>query len=187
VATRAIPDLDPLPRTVEEFRAWVEDRPERWEFVGGEPVMMSPERNRHAIIKSNVGRALGNRLDGGPCRAIVDGPEIVTEHAVAIPDVVVTCAPLEMEATAVPEPVVLVEVDSPSTPRSHVLRKWMGYQTIASLHHFLEIAQDRRLVVHHERIGEDLWRERFVRVGTILLEPPGVELALDEIYDGTGL
>ena len=187
MATRSLSDLEPLPCTVEEFRAWVEDRPERWEFVGGEPVMMSPERNRHAIIKSNAGYALHHRLRHGPCRAIVDGPEIVNLHVVAIPDVVVTCGTLEMDATSVPEPVVLVEVNSPSTPPSHLLRKWMAYQAIASLRHFLEVAQDRRLVVHHERIAEDLWRERFVREGTIRLDPPGVELVLDEIYDGTGL
>ena len=62
------PESDP-PRTMEEFDRWHAERPERWEFIAGVPVMMAPGSLPHTIIKGNVLRHLANKLVGSPCRA----------------------------------------------------------------------------------------------------------------------
>ena len=45
--------------TVTEFLAWAEKQPKgRYELVDGQVIAMSPERNRHALVKFNVAGAL---------------------------------------------------------------------------------------------------------------------------------
>ena len=55
---------------------------------------------------------------------------------------------------------------------------------IASLKHYLVVAQDRRVVQVHSRAGE-LWRERFVASGVLELDDPPVRLELDGLYAKT--
>ena len=60
---------------------------------------------------------------------------------------------------------------SPASEADDTGRKWLSYQKIPSLRHYLVPAQDRCLVQIHSRAG-DLWRERFVSAGTIELDDP---------------
>src|SRR5690349_19111809 len=106
-----------LPRTVAEFAGWSAEQTERWEFIAGHPVMMAPPSLPHTIIKTNVGRHLGNKLVGSGCRAYVDGAEVKGHRLSAIPDIVVACGPIDQTSPAIAAPVLVVEVLSPSTER----------------------------------------------------------------------
>jgi Uma2 family endonuclease len=150
------------PRSIAEFQAWHARQPERWEFIEGWPRLMAPASMTHSIIKRNVFRALDHALGVGPCEVLVDGPQILTDEISAIPDVVVTCAALELTTPVVAEPAIIVEVMSPASEADDTGRKWLCYQKIPSLKHYLVLAQDRCLVQVHSRAG-DLWRERFER------------------------
>jgi Uma2 family endonuclease len=174
------------PRTVAEFEMWHARQPERWEFVDGWPRLMAPASMTHSIIKRNVFRALDGALADGPCEVLVDGPQILTDEISAIPDVVVTCAPLDLTTPVVAEPVIIVEVMSPASEADDTGRKWLSYQKIPSLKHYLVLAQDRRLVQIHSRAG-DLWRERFISVGTIELDDPKLRVDLAALYAQTEL
>ena len=70
---------------------------------------------------------------------------------------------------------------SPASEADDTGRKWLSYQKIPSLKHYLVLAQDRRLVQIHSRAG-DLWRERFVSAGTIDLDDPQVRLEVADLY-----
>jgi Uma2 family endonuclease len=177
---------DDWPRTVAEFEAWHARQPERWEFIEGRPRLMAPASMPHSIIKRNVLRALDSALAESGCEVLVDGPQILTDEISAIPDVVVTCAPLDLSKPAVAEPTVIVEVMSPSSEADDTLRKWFAYRQIASLKHYLVLAQDRRLVQIHSRAG-DLWRERFVSDGAIELDDPPLRLEIAALYAATEL
>lgn len=174
------------PETVAEFEAWHARQPERWEFVAGRPRLMAPASIRHTIIKSNIGFALREALAERGCTALIDGAQILTDEISAIPDVVVTCAPLDLESPVIAAPDVIVEIMSPSSEADDTGRKWLSYRKIASLKHYVVLAQDQRLVHVHSRAG-DLWRERFVSAGAVELDDPPVRLDLDAIYAGTGL
>jgi Uma2 family endonuclease len=134
----------------------------------------------------NVFRALDRALADGPCGVLVDGPQILTDEISAIPDVVVTCTTLELTTPVVAEPVIIVEVMSPASEADDTGRKWLSYQKIPSLRHYLVLAQDRCLVQIHSRAG-DLWRERFVSAGTIELDDPHLRLDLAALYAQTEL
>jgi Uma2 family endonuclease len=175
---------DDWPRTVAEFQIWHARQPERWEFVDGRPRLMAPASMTHSIIKRNVLRALDRALADSGCEVLVDGPQILTDEISAIPGVVVTCAPIDLSTPAVAEPTIIVEVMSPSSEADDTLRKWFSYRKIASLKHYLVLAQDRRLVQIHSRAG-DLWRERFVSEGVIGLDDPPLRIEVAGLYAAT--
>jgi Uma2 family endonuclease len=169
------------PQTVAEFEIWHARQPERWEFFGGWPRLMAPASMRHSIIKGNVFAALRMALAGMPCQPLVDGPQILTEEISAIPDVVVTCVPIDLSTPVVAEPAIIVEVMSPSSEADDAGRKWFSYREIASLRHYLLLSQEKRVVLVHSRAG-DLWHERFVTDGAIELDDPPLRLEIDALY-----
>jgi Uma2 family endonuclease len=183
---KARPESD-LPRTVDEFDRWNVEQPERWEFIAGVPMMMAPASLPHTLIKGNIFAALRAKLAGTPCRAIVDGAEVKSYKLSAIPDVLVSCGELDQRTSTIAEPVVLVEVLSPSSERDDTQRKWQGYCLIPSLRHYLVVAQDLRFVTLHSRTGPSSFAEDVYQDGVIELPAIGVSLSIDEIYDGVRL
>jgi Uma2 family endonuclease len=111
-------------------------------------------------------------------------PQILTEDISAIPDVVVTCAPLDLTMPVIAMPAIIVEIMSPCTAGDDHGLKWLSYRKIASLRHYMIVAQHQRLVHLHSRAG-DIWRERFVSAGSLTLDDPSVTLDLDAIYAAT--
>lgn len=176
-----------LPRTVEEFDRWHAEQPERWEFIAGVPVMMAPGSLPHTIIKGNVLRYLANKLVGSPCRAFIDGAEVKSDQLSAIPDVVVACSGIDLRSSTLSEPVVIVEVLSPSSERDDIGRKWQGYCLMPTLRHYLVVAQESRFVTVHTRTGPASFDERVYQEGSIELEAIGVTLSLEEIYEDVSI
>jgi Uma2 family endonuclease len=172
------------PRTVAEFQAWHARQPERWEFVEGRPRLMAPASMRHSILKRNVLRTLDRALANSGCEVLLDGPQILTDEISAIPDVVVTCAPIDLSTPVIAEPTIIVEIISPSSEADDTLRKWFAYRRIASLKHYLVLAQDRRVIQIHSRAGE-LWHERFVSEGRVELDDPPLRIEVAALYAGT--
>lgn len=173
---------DDWPTTVEAFQIWHEQQPERWEFFFGRPWMMAPASMAHTLIKNNIGFALRQALAPLGCTALIDGPQILTDEISAIPDVVVTCSELDLSTPVIAEPVIIVEVMSPSTERDDTERKWWSYRRIASLKHYVVVSQEEREILIHSRAG-DLWHERFVGEGVVDLGDPPVRLDIEQIYE----
>ena len=140
-----------------------------------------------ATIKGNVFAALRARLQGGPCRVFVESLKVVTDVASHYPDVVVTCVPVQPADDQVREPVVVIEVLSRTTADRDRSAKWVGYQDIPSLQHYVLVAQDRRRVELFTRTGES-WNLMVLRPprGRVALPVIGVELTLEEIYEDSG-
>jgi Uma2 family endonuclease len=180
--------------TVEDFLAWSEEQPDdaRYELVAGVPLrVMAPTNLRHAQIQSNASQALRLSLAeaGLRCRVYDAGPGVAVGldgDECRIPDVVVTCAtPIDETARLVPEPVIVVEVASPSTRLADVNDKAEFYGGIPSIRHYLVIEQDRRRAVYHGRGPSGGLEPRILRDGEIVLDPPGVRLALEALYRDT--
>ena len=176
------------PKTLDEFRLWHERQPDVWEFIDGVPKLMAPGSKAHTLIKSNTHAALARAVQGTSCRAL-DGAIVEIEGSSLIPDVVVTCSELDFETPRVDDPIIIVEVLSPSNEKDDIGRKLALYLKIPSLHHYLTIHQDRRLIVHHQR-RDDLDGAFLTRIAPpdpLRLDPPGIDLALAAIYDGVPL
>jgi Uma2 family endonuclease len=119
-------------------------------------------------------------------RAHVDGPQILTGEISAIPDVVVSCAPIDHSTPVIAEPALIAEVMSPSSEGDDTTRKWFTYRKIPSLRHYLVLSQEKREVQVHSRAG-DLWHERFVAEGALELDDPPLRLELADLYAETDI
>jgi Uma2 family endonuclease len=169
-----------------EFQEWVEAQPRgRFERVEGEVVAMAPERWVHARLKAQVWEALKREIKkaGLQCEAAPDGMTVeIDDDTDYEPDALVNCGPpIPDDAIAAPNPVVIVEVLSPGTASVDTGTKLADYFRLASVQHYLLVRPSRREVVHHRRV-EDGILTQIVHEGAILLDPPGIRLALDEIY-----
>src|SRR5262249_9944902 len=66
--------------TIEEFFAWQERQPERYELVDGFPTrMMAGAKNLHDDIVVNVLAELRNQLRGGGCRPFTSDGSVETK------------------------------------------------------------------------------------------------------------
>ena len=173
-----------LPRmTADEFLAWAMEQHEgqRYELMDGEVVGMDPERAAHARAKGRVFQALAQaiRLAGLPCEAFPDGMSVrIDRDTVYEPDALVHCGSrLDDDAIEVPEPLIVVEIVSPSSSRLDSTAKLLRYFRVPSVRHYLIITTGDRTIVHHERDETGTIAMRIIRDGPVRLDPPGIELA----------
>jgi Uma2 family endonuclease len=172
--------------TVDEFLVWAEGREGRWELYNGVPYAMSPERMGHIETKVVVYLALRQaiRMAGVPCHAVADGAGVrISQHVMHGPDALVYCGrKLSTNALEVPNPVIIVEVASPSTRKFDDTVKLTGYFSLPSVHHYLIVDPEGPPVIHHRRQTDGTIIESSVREGTLTLSPPGIELSVAEMF-----
>lgn len=167
----------------DEFIAWAMDQPrgERYELVAGEIVAMAPERSAHALTKGLVFRRLAEAIEtaGLACTAYPDGMAVAIDEATTYePDALVRCGPpLPDDAVRLTDPVIVVEVLSPSTRARDAGAKLEDYFRLPSLRHYLIVKTENRTVIHHARDAAGTITTRIVRGGPIVLDPPGITLA----------
>ena len=176
-----------MPRhlTRQEFQSWAETQTGRYERMAGEPIAMSPERIEHVRIKSRAWAALDRAIQsaGLDCEALANGVTIeIDDDTDYEPDAVVNCGPkLPPDATAASNPIIVVEVLSPSTQSIDSSDKLADYFRVPSIQHYLIVRARRREIIHHMRSGSDVVA-RVVNIGKITLDPPGIEIDLAEVY-----
>jgi Uma2 family endonuclease len=176
--------------TVDEFLAWAEGREGRYELYHGVVYAMTPERAGHAKVKFAVQSALasGIRKADLPCHMLPDGMTVrIEEDTAHEPDALVYCGEeVPASAVEVPNPVIVVEVLSPSTRRIDAAAKLAGYFRLPSVMHYLILDPDNApLVIHHARDGDAIIT-RILRDGALRLDPPGIEMTVKEMYGEAG-
>ena len=171
---------------VDGFLAWAEGQDGRWELRDGKPVMMSPERALHALIKLSAQIALreGVRRAGLPCRVFPDGMTVrITARSAFEPDALVVCPPpTDLNTLEIPNPLIIVEVLSPSTAADDHGVKLEGYFSLGSVNHYLILDPDRRVMIHHRRGQAEAIETRVLRGGVVVLDPPGFEAEVAEFF-----
>ena len=85
-------------------------------------------------------------------------------------------------ALEVPNPVILVEVASPSTRKYDGTVKRDGYFSLASVHHYLIVDPEGPPVIHHSRQPDGTILKSEVHEGTLTLSPPGIEVGVAELF-----
>lgn len=131
----------PLPKeecyTLADVLTW--DEQERVELIDGTPVMMAPPSRVHQKISAELGRQLGNYLEGKKCEVYAapfavrlfekagDRPEDV--DTLVEPDLSVICDPNKLDDMGCKgAPDLIIEILSPSTQRHDRLVKYNLYQ-----------------------------------------------------------
>lgn len=178
----------PQRMTADEFLAWAMEQPQgtHYELVAGQVVAMAPERATHGRVKARLARFIGNAIDaaGLPCETYVDSMAVrVNADTIYEPDVMVRCgAPLESNAIEVTDPVIIIEIVSPSSTKRDTGSKLAGYLSIPSVHHYLIVLTDNPTIIHHRRDDTGSIATSILRDDAVWLDPPGI--ALSGIFDG---
>ena len=164
---------------VAAFLLWADGPDGRWELRDGQPVMMAPERAAHALTKYAAQESLKSaiRKAGLPCRMFPDGMTVRIHPRTAFePDALVVCPPPpDLNTMEIPNPVIVVEVLSPSTAADDHGVKLDGYFSLGSVIHYLILDPDRRVMIHHRRGHAGAIETRVLREGVVVLDPPGFE------------
>lgn len=174
--------------TSDEFIEWSMRQPEghRYELVGGEVVGMAAERLAHAEVKLEVVVALREAIAkaGLPCRALPDGVSVeIDEDTIYEPDALVRCgARPPGDAVKINDPVIVVEVVSPSSAGRDSGIKLVDYFRLPTLRHYLVVRTDKRSVTHHRRDEGERIETRIVRGGELVLDPPGITVAVERFF-----
>jgi Uma2 family endonuclease len=173
------------------FLEWREAQPERvrYELYDGRIHEMPAERLIHARMKSRVHRAFERQIADRrlPCEALPDGVAVrIDEDTVFEPDALVRYGPrLSDETILIVDPMIVVEVASPSSQRLDALDKFARYFHNANIIHCLIVVPTKRIVIHHKRAAD--WRivgTSHTGEGIVSLEPPGLDLSLAALFDG---
>lgn len=182
--TQARPDR----MTADEFLSWAMDLPdgEHYELSAGELVAMAPERAAHARAKTAALIALSNAVAHGglPCEVFPDGMAVrVDDATVYEPDVLVRCgAPLPGDAIQVIDPLIIVEVLSPSTRAKDSGAKLADYFRMPSVRHYLIVNTATSIVTHHARREDGTIATAILSAGLLHLDPPGIAIAVADIF-----
>lgn len=180
--------------TTDEFLDWASGAPGKWQLVDGEPRAMAPASATHGIIQARLATVLTNGLDAmsGSCVVVTEPaivPQIRANSNMRVPDLAVTCATVQAGQIAVQEPVLLIEILSPSNEVDTRQNVWT-YTTIPSVREIL--------VLHSTRIAAELlrrgagasWPENPDPVGPmdqLTLESIGLTVPLAALYARTHL
>jgi Uma2 family endonuclease len=173
--------------TVEDYLAWaaVQSEAPRTELINGQIVAMSPERVAHNRVKSLVFIALRRAMaDAGiDGEVFTDGLTVpIDAHTGYEPDATVRMgAPLPGQGMKVPDPVIVVEVLSPTSAHMDTSAKLIGYFKLPSVRHYLVIDPDARTVTHHARGADGRISSETLASGTLRLDPPGIALEISAI------
>ena len=183
----------PVRMTLDEFLVWDAPGPERWQLIDGEPVAMAPASESHGLLHAEIARLLGNHLVEAKsgCRVIVEPgivPRVLADMNFRVPDIAITCAP-PAGKQMIAEPVVLIEVLSPSNERNTRTNVW-AYTTIPSVREILLFRSSRIEAELLCRNGDGTWPEKAVRLfsaSAVTLDSIGFITPLVAFYRTAGL
>ena len=179
--------------TEAEYLTFEETAALRHEYVGSEAYAMSGGSQRHNRISINTASLLLARLAGKPCQVFMSDMKlrVARDCAYYYPDVVATCseqAKVANEAQVVSDPVLVIEVLSPSTEATDRREKLHAYRHLPSLREYVLISQDRQQVEIYRRQGDLGWLFITYEPGdTVEFAAVGVTLQISDLYAGTDI
>lgn len=158
------------------------------EYLSGEIVAMSGASNEHNLITMNTSTALYNQLADRGCRVYASDMRVGIGAGISYfyPDVAVVCDEPRFEDNALDtliNPIVVIEVLSPSTEAYDRGEKAVRYRQLESLQEYILISQDTVQVEHYLRQGKQWILSEFSTLEDVLPLPSiGAELSLNQVY-----
>ncbi len=158
------------------------------EFHDGQMFAMSGGSLNHALLAGNAVTLLNTRLPPG-CRVFTSDLRIkvVSAGLYTYPDCSVVCGEPQLfgdRMDCILNPLLIVEVLSPSTENYDRGKKFELYRTMESFREYLIVHQDRRHVEYYSRQEDGSWllREHWGAEGCVVLDRMAVRITLADLY-----
>jgi Uma2 family endonuclease len=146
---------------LDDFEELVLEMPEdqKWELINGRVVrsMVGARWTHHQIVQTvNFALRFHIRAKGLPCQTFTETFWLKQrfQKLAAFPDIMVRCGPIEADAPSVDDPLILIEVVSPTSKGRDRGEKAAAYMRLASARHVCFIERDRVLIDGFDRSGE---------------------------------
>ena len=174
---KAIPDADTV----------------RSEYIRGEIIGMSGASRAHNLITGNISAELRAQLRGSECEVYMNDMRVSSPltSSYFYPDVVVVCEEPRFEDDVFDillNPIILIEVLSPSTEAYDRGEKFWHYRHLTSLQEYVLVSQDKVLVERYRRppkVNATDWIFTAFQAPADMLPLTAIqcELPLQEIYE----
>lgn len=172
--------------TYEEYLAFETASDSKHEYFAGEIYAMAGGSARHSALAVRITTALDTARPAG-CTVFQSDMRlrVLATGRATYPDASMVCGAIELDpadpsGTTITNPVLLVEVLSPSTEEVDRSDKWRDYQRIASLQEYVLVSQDPRIEIYRRQPSGN-WEYLDVREGRVKLST-GPLLDLDVLY-----
>jgi Uma2 family endonuclease len=160
------------------------------EYHDGVIVAMAGASRKHNLIVGDTNASLIAQLRTRPCETYTSDMRVAipSRNSYIYPDIVGVCDEPQFEDAEVDtliNPMLIIEVLSPSTERYDRTGKFALYRTLPSLNEYLLIAQDEYRIDYYRRTSDGLWfiGEAQGRESSLTLSfGDGCTLALAEVY-----
>ncbi|MCE2399262.1 Uma2 family endonuclease [Candidatus Poribacteria bacterium] len=163
------------------------------EYLSGEILAMSGASLSHTRITLDIATELNIQLRGQECEVVTNDMRVKTTPIISYfyPDVVVFCGEPEFEDDTLDtllNPVLIIEVLSPSTEAYDRGEKFEYYKQIASLKEYILVSQDK-VHVEHYQLQDTEWKLKTFHElqDTLSLPSTGCKLSLSDIYTRVNL
>lgn len=160
------------------------------EFFAGDAYAMTGGSPQHNLIAANVISSLRPQLRGKSCRIYTSDQRLYVKATglYTYADASIVCGPAqfaEVPASTITNPVVIIEVLSPSTENYDRGKKSRQYRQIESLRAYLLIAQDSAHVELYVRQEKNRWLliESSEQDAVVSLDAIGCTMMVKDIYE----
>ena len=172
--------------TVAEYLAYEEASEFKHEYIDGEIYAMTGGTGNHSEIKMNTAIAIGRQLDDSNCSLRDSDMRVrVSPSRYVYPDMSAVCGKASYDDNSTPllNPILVVEVTSPSSMDYDRLAKRHYYQAVPSIQGILIIDQHRVFAELHTRKPDGwLWQQFSDLDAVIPLEMLDCTLPLTQVY-----
>ena len=161
----------------------------RSEYVNGEILAMAGASREHTLIVTNLVREVSGRMRGRPCETYSNDMRVkISPSRYTYPDLTIVCGTPEFadeKFDVLLNPIVIMEVLSPTTENDDRSWKFAHYRRLATLNDYVMLSQRRPIVEHYTRQADDRWVLTEIRELENVLRLPsiGCDLPLSEIYE----
>ena len=175
----------------EDYLALERESLEKHEYFDGEMFAMAGTSEEHANISSNINISLGVQLKKRSCKSYQSDlrVHIPATGLYTYPDVLVVCGKPELLEDAFPDtltnPILIIEVLSPSTADYDKGTKFDHYRTIEILQEYILVWQEKKRVAHYTKQENGSWilRDFIGDDAEITLNSVDCRLLMEDIYD----
>lgn len=171
----------------EEYLAYERDSGVKHEYEDGEITAMAGGSRRHNALASRISAAL-EAARKADCVAFQSDQRVrvLATGKATYPDASMVCGeiqgdPADLSGQTITNPVLLVEVLSPSTEEEDRGNKWQHYQLIPSLQEYVLVSQAHPRVERYRRLPDGAWEYRDATEGSVQLLG-GATLDLAALY-----
>jgi Uma2 family endonuclease len=185
----AIPN-EPIHMSETEYLEFERQSEFKHEYINGEVFAMAGASYEHSLICGNLMAILKPLLRRQGCQVHDSNFRLKVEATglLTYPDLSVICGGVQMAEgmfDTLINPILLIEVLSPSTKKYDRTEKFSDYRKIPSFKEYVLVAQDKAHIERYLRRGDGIWELKEVEGldAKLELSSIGLTLALADVYE----